>query len=132
MTMRTDANAMSAEMNVTPMIDVMLVLLIIFMLTFPKRRVVDLQLPIPGPAFLDASRSIVLEVLPGRAFYLNRSFVDEPQLGARLRDVYDNRPDKVLFVAGSPAVRYQDVITAIDSARGAGVRVIGIPPRARP
>ena len=130
MTMRADGNAMSAEINVTPMIDVMLVLLIIFMITFPRPHVVKLQLPVPT-ATGKPSTPIVLEVLPGRTYRLNKAPVEESELGSRLREVYERRPDKVLFIAGSPAVRYQDVITAVDSARGAGVHGFGISPRPR-
>ena len=128
MTTQSDGRSMSAEINVTPMIDVMLVLLIIFMITLPRRHMEKLQLPVESPSG-DPSAPIVLEVLPGREYRLNTQPIAEASLGARLRDAYVYRPEKHLFIAGSPLVRYQDVITAIDSARGAGVTVFGIPPR---
>ena len=124
----TSRVGMQAEPNVTPMIDVLMVLLIIFMVIVPmSRRSVDVQLPVPsgvgdGPA-------IVLEVGPGGRLALNRQPVDVAQLGTRLRSVYAGRPDRVITVRGDDAARYQDVVAAIDSARGAGVRVIGLDPR---
>ncbi|HKS07654.1 MAG TPA: biopolymer transporter ExbD [Gemmatimonadaceae bacterium] len=123
-----DGRAMSAEINVTPMIDVMLVLLIIFMITLPRRHMEKLQLPVESPSS-KPSTPIVLEVLPGREYRLNKQPTTEASLGTVLRDAYVDRPEKHLFIAGSPLVRYQDVITAIDSARGAGVIVFGIPPK---
>jgi biopolymer transport protein TolR len=119
---------MQAEPNVTPMIDVLMVLLIIFMVIVPmSRRSVDVQLPVPAGG--EAAPGIVLEVGPGGRLALNRQPVAESQLGARLRAVYAGRPDKSIIVHGDGAARYQEVVAAIDSARGAGVRVVGRDPR---
>jgi biopolymer transport protein TolR len=120
------------EINVTPMIDVLLVLLIIFMMIVPQaRKAVDVQLPDPTPATAPASASnqIVLEILPGPTYAINKEAVTLENLGARLHEIYDARPEKVIFAKGDPSVLYQDVITAIDIARGAGVKVIGVAPR---
>jgi biopolymer transport protein ExbD len=121
------------DINVTPMIDVLLVLLIIFMMTIPMmRKAIDLQLPDPTPQNTPPgppSPSIVLQVLPGGVFKINSEDVTQAALGARLKDIYDQRPEKVIFVKGDPAVKYQDVVMAMDAARGAGVKVIGIPPK---
>ena len=123
---------MRAEPNVTPMIDVLMVLLIIFMVIVPaSRRAVDVQLPDPHAPPSDAAPAIVLEVGLGGTLALNRQPVAEAALGARLRAVYAGRPDKVLTVRGDGRARYQAVVAAIDSARGAGVRVIGLDPRRR-
>jgi biopolymer transport protein ExbD len=121
--------AMAAEPNVTPMIDVLLVLLILFMLLVPlQRRQLDAQLPDPEPARGEAA-GIVLEVGPAGRLAINREPVREAELGARLRAIYRGRPQKVIFVRGDRAATYQEVIAAMDSARGAGVRVIGLDPR---
>lgn len=126
------AGALTAEPNVTPMIDVLMVLLVIFMLIVPaSRRAVDVQLPDPYAPPSNAAPGIVLEVGPGGVLALNRQPVAEAALGARLRAVYAGRPDKVLTVRGDGRARYQAVVAAVDSARGAGVRVIGLDPRRR-
>ena len=121
------------EPNVVPMIDIMLVLLIIFMVMQPlTRKAVDLQLPDPTPSVVTAntaSDQIVLEVLADGSFAVNKEPLTKARLDERLREIYDPRPDKIMFVKGDPAVKYQDVIYAMDVARGAGVKVIGIPPK---
>lgn len=120
--------SMNAEPNVTPMIDVLMVLLILFMLMVPmSRRTVDVQLPSEQRGGVTAA--IVLEVGPGGRLAVNRQPVSADQLGVRLREIYAGRPDKVITVRGDGAARYQEVVAAIDSARGAGVRVIGLDPR---
>ena len=123
------APALNNEINVTPMIDVLLVLLIIFMAAIPSmRKSIDVQTPDrERPAAGDASPSIVLELDATGAYTLNTSPVPHDQLAARLRAVYDGRPEKVLFVKGDGKARYAQVVEAMDVARGAGVKVIGIP-----
>lgn len=122
------------EPNVVPMIDVLLVLLIIFMMTIPmSRRAIDLQLPDPKPPENNEpppkSDQIVLEVLPGPQFMINKAPVSKDGLGQRIKEIFDPRPDKIMFVKGDPAVTYQEIIYAMDEARGGGVKVIGIPPK---
>ncbi|MEP7380360.1 MAG: biopolymer transporter ExbD [Gemmatimonadota bacterium] len=121
------------EPNVVPMIDVLLVLLIIFMVMQPmSRKAIDLQLPDPTPSVAPAnavSNQIVLEVLPGDQYAINKEPVSKDGLLARLKSIYDPRPDKIMFVKGDPKVKYQAVIFAMDQARGAGVKVIGVTPK---
>ncbi len=122
------------EPNVVPMIDVLLVLLIIFMIMIPMGRVaIDLQLPDPNAAKDQPPQKnpdqIVLEVLPGPQFMINKAPVSKDGLAARIKEIYDPRPDKILFVKGDPKVLYQDIIWSMDVARGGGVKVIGVPPK---
>jgi biopolymer transport protein ExbD len=102
---------LNADPNVTPMIDVLMVLLIIFMVIVPS------------------SRKALVEVLPGGQYTVNKQPVQAAALAQRLKEIYDPRPDKIIFVKGDPQVKYQDVIKAMDIARGSGVKVIGVPPK---
>ncbi len=119
---------LAADMNVTPMLDVLLVLLVIFMSSVTVMRSMDVRLPEPctGECRGDGT-PIVLDVLPGSVYRLNHIPVPARQLEGRLREVYAARNDKVLLVAGARMARYQDVLGAMDVARSAGVRVIGVP-----
>jgi len=127
------SGGLTNEINVTPMIDVLLVLLIIFMMVIPmSRKAIDLQLPDPTPDDTPQGpppSQIVLEVLPGNTFKVNSQPIPKNDLGRRLKEIYDPRPDKIIFIKGDPTVKYSDVIYAMDVARGAGVKVIGATPK---
>jgi len=121
------------DINVTPMIDVLLVLLIIFMLVIPmSRKAIDLQLPDPTPDNTPQGpppSQIVLEVLPNDVYKVNSEVIPKNRLPARLKEIYDPRPEKIIFVKGDEHVKYETVIWAMDVARGAGVKVIGATPK---
>jgi biopolymer transport protein TolR len=127
------SGSLTNEINVTPMIDVLLVLLIIFMMVIPmSRKAIDLQLPDPTPDNTSSGpppSQIVLEVLPGNTFKINTQPVSKADLQKKLKEIYDPRPDKIIFVKGDPAVKYSDVIAAMDAARGAGVKIIATTPK---
>ena len=134
MAMTTGGNTgLSNDINVTPMIDVLLVLLIIFIMAVPMmRKAIDLQLPDPTPqpnSTQTPPDQIVLQVLPGGAYKINSEAVTKEKLAGRLKEIFEPRPDKIIFVKGDSTVKYQDVIFGMDQARGAGVKVIGIPPK---
>ena len=127
------SGGLTNEINVTPMIDVLLVLLIIFMMVIPmSRKAIDLQLPDPTPDNTPQGpppSQIVMEVLPGNVFKVNSQPIAKNDLPKRLKEIYDPRPDKIIFIKGDPTVKYSDVIYAMDVARGAGVKVIGATPK---
>jgi biopolymer transport protein TolR len=127
------STGLTNEINVTPMIDVLLVLLIIFMMVIPmSRKAIDLQLPDPTPDNTNSGpppSQIVLEVLPGSTFRVNTQPVTKADLPKKLKEIFDPRPDKIIFVKGDPSVKYSDVIWAMDVARGSGVKVIGMTPK---
>jgi biopolymer transport protein ExbD len=74
----------------------------------------------------------VLEVFPGDRFLVNKEPLTRATLGKRLKEIYDGRPEKIIFVKGDPKNKYSDVIFAMDVARGAGVKVIGVSPKETP
>jgi len=123
------------EINMTPMIDVLLVLLIIFMVVQQGlQRGISVQIPPPKEKDQVAQKEpdqdqIVLEVRPGPAYFINNQPVSSAGLESRLREVYTGRPRKVIFVKGEENLTYADVVRAVDASRGAGVEVVGLVPR---
>ena len=119
--------AMNAEPNVTPFLDVLLVLLILFMyLCLQQQKAIMAQLPDPNPGLISPAFPIVLEVRPRAMYAINTQVVAARDLEARLRAIYAGRATKTMIVRGAPGVRYQDVVTAMDVAKGAGVVAIGL------
>ena len=130
------SSGLTNDINVTPMIDVLLVLLIIFMMVIPmSRKAIDLQLPDPTPDNSPQGpppSQIVLEVLPGNVYKVNSQPIGKNELQKRLKEIYDPRPEKIIFVKGDPKAKYSEVIYAMDVSRGAGVKVIGVSPKDTP
>jgi biopolymer transport protein ExbD len=120
----------ASEPNVTPMLDVLLVLLIIFMsVVVQVHHTLDIQLPEACASACASGDAIVLEVRSGPEYHLNHTPIPTGLLGQRLSDIYRDRPNKVLQLAGYPGATYQQVIHAMDVARGSGVRVVAIAPK---
>jgi len=131
MTAGASSGGVQSDINVTPMIDVLLVLLIIFMITQPlSRMALDVQVPPPDETSTTKTppSQIVLELADDGSYAINSQPVPKDQLDAQFHAIYDGRPTKLLFVKASPDRLYQDVIEAMDIARGAGVLIIGFTP----
>jgi len=119
---------LTSDINVTPMIDVMLVLLVIFMLLPQKRFLVPVNVPAERGPSGQPLPQIVLQLRADHSYVLNGAEVAKPELGPRLAQIYAARPQKLLFIRAAPGWRYGEVIEAADIARGAGVEVIGYAP----
>jgi biopolymer transport protein ExbD len=123
--------SINAEPNVIPMIDILLVLLIIFMISLPlSRMITPVNVPPPVQSTSKApSTQIVLQIAEDGSYSINGQPVPPGQLDTQIHAIFDARPAKLLFIKAAGNRKYQDVIDAMDIARGAGIEVIGFTPK---
>jgi len=128
MSLGGSGRALSAEMNVTPLIDVLLVLIIIFMIIRPLSKTSGLEAEIPQPPTRDTKpmtpeSTVVIEVARSgsgeESITINRQPVVASELESRIRDIYKERAERVLFIKASDDLEFENISDVIDAAHGA-------------
>jgi biopolymer transport protein TolR len=120
-----------ADINMTPMIDVLLVLIIIFMVITPLTpKGLETLVPQPAnpnqPQNQSDTRTVVIVINKDKSMMINQETTDDQKLGPRLEEIFKTRAERVVFVKGDPDLEYQYVAKAIDIAHGAGIDKVGL------
>ena len=124
------SGGLNSNINVTPLVDVVLVLLIIFMVITPVVQMGYLvRVPPKAPANLPPSAvndQIVMRLMPDNHIFINKDEVPPAEFPTRLRDIMHGNPSKMVFFQGSPEVDYESTMKFLDLARSSGAKNIGI------
>ena len=119
-----------ADINMTPMIDVLLVLIIIFMVITPLTpKGLEALVPQPAPPNQQSEsdqRTVVVVIDKDKKMMINTEPIEEAKLGARLEEIFKTRAERVIFVKGDPDLEFQTVAKVIDIAKGVGIDKVGL------
>ena len=125
------SGSVKSDINMTPMIDVLLVLIIIFMVITPLTpKGLEALVPQPPPPNskpnLSDQRTVVITIDAKHNLAINSEPTDEAKLGPRLEEIFKTRAERVVFVKADPSIDFQWVARAIDTAHGAGIDKVGL------
>jgi biopolymer transport protein TolR len=127
MSVDVGASGAKSEPNVVPLCDILLVLLIIFMVITPvAQNGIDIQLPETSGGGQPDPTTIVLTVEEDQSLKLNTEMVSQDLLLSRLREEYQTRQNKTIFIRADKSLPYSVVLNVIDIAKGAGIEVLGV------
>lgn len=130
MGMQAGSKGVKSDMNVTPLIDVLLVLLIIFMVVTPL-MMMQHRLDVPKKAEVDlppdvTQDQVVLTYTKDQEIFLNRTRVDRSMLSKKLQDIFENRREKTIFINIDPEANYGEAVNIVDTTRNAGVEKLAV------
>ena len=125
---RNNGSKLLAEINVTPLVDVVLVLLIIFMVTAPMLQMgIDVNLPRVKSKSIDVTEEkLVLTINGGKEIFINKNKTSIAELGAKLESIFANRIDREVFMRADKNVPYGFVVEVMSAVRKAGVDKLGM------